>query len=128
MSLASWSSKSFSFRMIIYFTKSMTSLIIKCYQSKILKELQHWLSLVLYRPVKMNNRTDLRLNLFQYIERLTLNVKFRFIFYHEYTRCNMQIWKNAQTCKPCLRKFFQICVNFLILPAISFVKPRKRPV
>ena len=31
---------------------------------------------VLYRPVKMNNRTDLRLNLFQYIETLTLNVKY----------------------------------------------------
>ena len=43
-------------------------------------------------------------------------------------RTDMQTWKNAQTCKPCLCNFFLICVNFLILPAISFVKPRKRPV
>ena len=30
-----------------------------------------------------------------------------------------------QTCKPCLCKFLQICVNFFILPTISFVKARK---
>ena len=37
-----------------------------------------------------------------------------------------QTWKNTQTCKPCLCNFFQICVNFFILTAISFVKARER--
>ena len=38
---------------------------------------------------------------------------------------NKQTRKNMQTCKPCLCKILQICVNFFILPAISFVKARK---
>ena len=33
-----------------------------------------------------------------------------------------QSCKNRQTCKPCLCTFFQIYVNILILPAISFVR------
>ena len=35
-------------------------------------------------------------------------------------------WKTTQTCKPCFCKKNQICVNFLVLPAIFFVKVRKK--
>jgi hypothetical protein len=34
--------------------------------------------------------------------------------------------KNIQTCKPCLCTFFESCVNFFLLPAISSVKVSKR--
>ena len=40
----------------------------------------------------------------------------------------LAVGRHGKMRKPCLCKFFQICVNFLILPAISFVKPKKRPV